>query len=394
MKVSAISQGNLKNISKQNKVNSYMLNSKMQDTVSFGKGKYEKESKPKWRYTIPAMFTAIATLFGGCNSSNNVGSNQATTAPMQLTEVATIEETAPASALSLLKEYNDFQLRQTMDSVSLAFDFTDNYKAWEIEPNMSSVVLSKKPNKNHVEEFKDLKSAILEAYGAQEQDVPTIRSIAYSILKANPDMLQFIDQDEIDYTQGDVTNIDLDTILSANYSKDDNLRIELPKVTIMTERRNDFDTTLQVSAEFLPANRDEDNIATITFNKDDFKKAKTDEAKLDLIGATLAEVYGIPTFDSYAGDAIWHGVALYEENYEIFEDASEEDTKEALLAYIEENGSAELTLPRIAATVMSSQAEEISDDILTQEKELGVTISYMGVSQPVFDLNGKTTFRN
>jgi len=395
MKINAISQGNLKKTQKQNKINTYKTNALQMDSVSFGKGKYEKETKPKWRFTLPAILTSVATIVSGCNSNNNVATNPTTTTPTYLAENYAIQETAPLSAVSLLQEHNDFQLRQTMDSVSLAFDFTDNYKAWEIEPNMSSVVIAKNPNKTHIEEFKDLKSAIVEAYEVKEQDTPIIRSIAHSILKANPESMRYVISKEtgIDYKEGEITNIDLDTILNTNYSKGGNFRIELPKVTIMAERRNDYDTTLQVSAEFLPADRNENNTTTITFNKDDFKKAKTNEAKLELIGATLAEAYGIPTFNSYAGDAIWHGVALYEENYEIFKGVSEEDTKKALLAYINENGSAELTLPRIAATVMSSQAEEISDDILTQEKELGVTISYMTVSQPVFDLNGKNSFR-
>jgi hypothetical protein len=76
------------------------------------------------------------------------------------------QNTIPAfSALSLsdvkLRENNEFQLAQTMNSPSITFDFTNNYKAWKNEPVATSVVLTTKPNKNHAEEFRNLSEVLV-----------------------------------------------------------------------------------------------------------------------------------------------------------------------------------------------------------------------------------------
>ena len=76
--------------------------------------------------------------------------------------------------------------------------------------------------------------------------------------------------------------------------------------------------------------------------------------------------------------AMQYCVALHSiENYEIFKKASEKHTQYMLLNRIDEDGLVELFAPKVGVTVMTSEAEIVSEDVLTREKKQGVTISYL-----------------
>ena len=366
-----------------------------------------------WASSVLLAFSA-----GGATAKNQTDVNQ-TAAAATVPQTAIVEQvptsfytSSPVITVNGVEYVADlstpqlapdqaFQLRQTQDSPSITFDFTDNFKPKTFEPMASSVFLAAHPDKNSWEEFTNLDEIINEVYGVKEEDTEVRFLIAQAILKENPDLAKKVTKGTVDYYQGDVSNIPPELILSTDYSSDlkQPLRIFLPTVNVVAERRNDTDSKLTISTEFIAENANENNVATVTISKKDFARANSPDAKNEVIDRILAEAYDIPTMQSYAGDAIWHGVALWEENKEAFAGASEEDTRRILLEYIADNGSVTLELPRIAVTVIEEEStlEQYGSvqEMLMQEKDRDVTIAYLTPDRPVYDLTelGTTKFR-
>lgn len=309
-------------------------------------------------------------------------------------EVQPTAQTTGFSALSLsdkkLSENNNFQLAQSLDAPSLTFDFTSNFKPRENAPIGTSIVLTTTPNKDYIEEFRTLDDVLTQICEIDENDIEQRKNKAIEIIQTNPWMLEYIKQEAIDYSNGNVSNVDPEILLNTDFAAEfgEAKRIVIPTSYVTAERRNDYDTTLIGALTLIPTRADKNGFVTIELRDSDLKNYWKQDDKIAAIEKRLADEYGISTMQSYAGIGIWHSIATDKNNYQIFEGYSEQDAQKALLNYIEDNKFASITLPRVNISVMADEEnQDMSMDILTQKTDLGAIISYLAPDRAVWDVS-------
>ncbi len=293
-----------------------------------------------------------------------------------------------------LKNNNEFQQNQSIDAPSITFDFTDNFKARTITPLTQSVSLVDEAHKDNWYELLNLRDVIKEVYVVREKDKEITYMVAQAILKANPELAKEVMLNLVDYSDGDITNIDPEIILDTDYLaslSNKQRKIFLPEVNVFEEMRNDHDTTVVLSAEFEPLHGNKDALSSITIQRQDLAYAKTSEDIINIVEQKLAKEYGINTMSSFAGDAIWHGISLWENNEEMFKKSSEKDVKAALANYINKYHGATIECPRIPVTVIDDK-DNLKDygstkEMLMDKKLNNVTISYLTPDRAVIDMS-------
>ena len=386
MKIGSIFQAKINSNFKANKTNSNPFNKyQANDSVSFS-------GKNTARRALALGLTPFAF---GVTVGQDMPVADVFVISAQALENTNSTTVAPAfNALLIsntkLNENNDFQLAQTKDCPSITFDFTNNFKAWKNEPIASSIVLTTKPNKDHIEEFRNLSDVLVDVCGIDLNDTEEVHNKMIEIVRANPWMLEHVKAGIVDYSKGHVLNVDPQILLNTDFAASfgEAKRIFIPTSYVTAERRNDYDTTMIGATSFIPARANEDGDLIIELRDSDISKAWKDDAKIAIVNKRLAKEYGIPTMESWAGIGIWHAIATDKDNYEIFANYSEEDAQTALLNYIKENDVVSLTLPRVDISVMvDEENEDLTLDILTQKTDLGVVISYLSPDRAVYDVS-------
>ena len=133
---------------------------------------------------------------------------------------------------------NEFQLAQTLDAPSLTFDITENWMPHTIVPkNRTATINGEGENENKYHTIADI---IEDNHGIDPLDSKNLYLAAYSVLKANPFLLDRILPGQVDFRNGDVTNVDPELILATDLSaSNDKISIFLPDVTVLEETNED-----------------------------------------------------------------------------------------------------------------------------------------------------------
>lgn len=392
MKITATSQTNIKsNFIQKYKSNPFKNTSF--DSVSFTGQEEKRESHPG----ISPMRVFVATT-GFLTVLSQIFQMMAVPVKASSSEedVSRAQEAQDALlALGVngqnLKENRDFQLRQTLDCPSLTFDFSDNCQIESYKPFASSVFLTSNPDKNSLDEFDNLVALIEENYGVNPSQAQLFTLIAQGILKNNTWMLSKITPNETDWTDGDVTNVTPGLIFATDYVSDLDapIRVYCPEINAISDKNTNSKAQAVASTEFIPIDADSNNLYVLELGEDDFKNANSAWSIINVIENNLAERYAIPDMDSYAGAAIWHGIGIYEDNYEIFEGVNEENLKNAAARYVEDNGSITLVLPKVGVTIIDKEGTSPDDaiDALLASTNQDIKIGYLSVDSEVLDLS-------
>ena len=342
-----MSKANALNIRK-NITASRPLFSNMADSVSFGS--QDRSKTQKTASMVTALVMALANLSGSASAQ--------TTKTDKAVEDFTNLGTAQIQALN---EENEAQLAQIYDAPSITFDMTGNYQARVITPSVDFTTLSSNPFADN--EYGNLNDVITSVYGIPESEIEERSLAAYAIAKANPWMVSFVTQGEVDYTQGDVANMDPQLILATDYTTAGNQTVFLPEITPMVETGRNRNTTFVASLEFMPKNADEQNVSYLSITPEELSGVKSDAELTKLINSKLAQTYGLKTMDCYAGDAIWHAVAIYEPNEEVFQNGSESEATQMAVDFANDNGYLEIACPRIPVSVIARNGQISASDV-------------------------------
>ena len=132
-------------------------------------------------------------------------------------------------------------------------------------------------------EYGNLNDVITSVYGIPESEIEERSLAAYAIAKANPWMVSFVTQGEVDYTQGDVANMDPQLILATDYTTAGNQTVFLPEITPMVETGRNRNTTFVTSLEFMPKNADEQNVSYLSITPEELSGVKSDAELTKLI---------------------------------------------------------------------------------------------------------------
>ena len=231
-------------------------------------------------------------------------------------------DSTQSAVRDLLSENYFYQVEQKKDGVSLTFDYTDNHAFVVLEPDEEIQYIATTEKKG----YKSLGELIYESYDLAEvpENDEYVNLIAQSIVKANPWMAEMVAPEaKFNYGDTDITHIDPALILSTDYLAGDEITplIFLPTVNAYVDTENSSDSRIGTSktVEFISINKDYKTLtATVEFDEEDIiAMRKNPEGIIKFVEKRLAEEYSITSMESYAGDAIWHGIALWEDNEEI-----------------------------------------------------------------------------
>ena len=172
-------------------------------------------------------------------------------------------------------------------------------------------------------------------------------------------------------------------IFGADYSDVKATSLFAPK--LVTLQRND-DAKVTVSSSTIGFNPMEDYIEV------DFNSCKSDEEKIELLTNTIVENYNLPNATNFAMSGILSGIALKDENNEIFDKTNENpSTMIATMVDYANKHDNKITLatPYVNETVLAD--EDMTDiqirEVLTEEKNSLDDITYLHATKVLVGLN-------
>ena len=171
-------------------------------------------------------------------------------------------------------------------------------------------------------------------------------------------------------------------IFGADYSNVEATSLFAPK--LVTLQRND-DAKATVSSSTIGFNPMEDYIEL------DFNSCKSDEEKIELLTNAIVENYNLPNATNFAMSGILSGIALKDENNEIFDKTNENpSTMIATMVDYANKHDNKITLatPYVNETVLAD--EDMTDsqirEILTEEKDSLDDITYLHATKVLVGL--------
>ena len=354
------------------------------NSVSFN-GRQENNRRNKYAAYLTSALLAITSLL-----------NPTKTSAASFEKGIKDYSNLTANAITEIQEDNAFQLAQTLDAPSITFDLTGNWEAETYKPTTSLAYLTK--NTDAYNDFTNLDDLTATLYENASDDENYKNMSALANIKTNPWMAQKVTSGMIDFTQGDVSNIDPELIRATDYTTGGERPIVVPVFSMTEETSENFNSAMVFNTELTPNNSNAYGKTTITIPQEQINATSNDDELLKLVNNYLAKTYNIETMDSYAGDAIWHGISLIKENYEIFKYTSEQNYKNAISNCVKNGGKLEIVCPKIPISIITKDALNNSsfdwNKFLTDKREEMPTVSYITSDRTVAnlsELNGALT---
>ena len=376
----AVKTNNFKSIS--NSQNPFKYNTNF-DSVSFS-GKKEKRNRNRLMAYLASGALLLTSLLSPTKAS-------ASSFEKRIQDYANLTQTA----ITEIADDNNFQLAQTLDAPSLTFDLTENWDAKVIKPITSLAYMTRDIETGN--DFSNIDDLIEFLYEHKITDEYDKNLAALSIVQANPWMAEKVTGGLVDFTQGDMSNIDPELIRATDYTTDgEKIKILVPEFNPTRETYADTDSKMVSNLTLMPKNANELNEATITFSQEELNSATSNEDLIQLVNNKLADMYNLETMECYAGDAIWHALGLTKQNEDVFKYASEVNQENALTSYVKYNGKLQIVCPEVPVSIITNENQGYIDanSFLTTRRDEAPIISYISADRTVAnleDLNGIET---
>ena len=376
----AVKTNNFKSIS--NSQNPFKYNTNF-DSVSFN-GKKEKRNRNRLMAYLASGALLLTSLLSPTKAS-------ASSFEKRIQDYANLTQTA----ITEIADDNNFQLAQTLDAPSLTFDLTENWDAKVIKPITSLAYMTRDIETGN--DFSNIDDLIEFLYEHKITDEYDKNLAALSIVQANPWMAEKVTGGLVDFTQGDMSNIDPELIRATDYTTDgEKIKILVPEFNPTRETYADTDSKMVSNLTLMPKNANELNEATITFSQEELNSVTSNEDLIQLVNNKLADMYNLETMECYAGDAIWHALGLTKQNEDVFKYASEVNQKNALTSYVKYNGKLQIVCPEVPVSIITNENQGYIDanSFLTTRRDEAPIISYISADRTVAnleDLNGIET---